>query len=306
MKRDHHHDRPARRCVLPLLALGAMGCGGGDLSGGEPPPEGLIAGLDADPPLAALVERTEIRTYDADGNEIEAVTLQDGFPFEHPIAEVAPDAELVVEAAVYDAAGELLVRRRVETRQPPELPRLLRVRLNDECMDGVTGRDVSCPGETCVAGVCQSPSISSADLEPYTAEWAQAPESPCPTAGDVRVEIGADAESFEVLAPGATMPPELGNQGLSHVWLSVRASGLSSVDLVTFLTLDPVQGPQSAAQRSSEPYVVQEQACRLERPRYVLPSEDLWNTDMRLGVHVLDPMGNAGFAALDVHIGVPP
>ena len=48
--------------------------------------------------------------------------------------EVDPDAEVAVQVEVFDAAGELLVRRRAETRQPPGEARLLRLRLNDECM----------------------------------------------------------------------------------------------------------------------------------------------------------------------------
>ncbi|MEQ9319575.1 MAG: hypothetical protein RIF41_10480 [Polyangiaceae bacterium] len=301
--------RHATRQLTALLMLAVpatVGCGGGDPNGSEPPPQGLVAGLDADPPLAALADRVEIRTSDAEGTELEHVTLREPFPLEHGIVEVDPDAEVAVQVEVFDAAGELLVRRRAETRQPPGEARLLRLRLNDECMAGVTGRDVSCPSETCVAGVCQSPSIASADLELYASDWATAPDSPCPSLSDVTVEIGADAVSFEPLAAGATMVPELGNQGLSHVWLSIRASGFSSLDLVTFLTLDPMQGQQSSAQRTSEPYRLDDDACRLDRPRYVLPTEDLWGTDMRLGVHVVDPIGNAGFTALDVRIGTPP
>ncbi|MEQ9318047.1 MAG: hypothetical protein RIF41_02770, partial [Polyangiaceae bacterium] len=272
----------------------------------------LMIGLDADPALLPVIDRVQLRVTDDAGAELFAEAVAGPLPVELAIPALEIDLRITIDAEAIDAGGAPIVTRTLATRYPSADASLLaRLRFNDECVPGVTGRDVSCPGDTCVAGVCRPPFVSTTDLETYRSDWEVPPPNLCPAAdGDVAVTIGDDADDFSEMAADTLLIPEPGNQGGTHVWLSVRATHLvpdpvSGEGMLTYITLDgPAEGA-TPAQRDGTAYVADGDTCRLRRVRYILSDDGEWNTMQRLRVHVVDAMGNAGFAGVDVAIGEP-
>lgn len=297
-------------CIVLLPACG----GGGDGTGsGGAAADGarLVVGLDADPPLIGSIDSVAIVVRDDAGEELFVETVAGPVPTEIAIPALEAELRVTIDAEARDDTGAPLLTRTLATRYPASERLLARMRFNDECLPGVTGRDVSCPGDTCVAGVCRPPFVSTTDLESYDADWASPPAPLCPDAGgDIEVTIGDDTDAFSEMAPDTLLIPEPGNQGGTHVWLSVRATHLradpdSGEGMVTFLTLDAPDEGATPAQRDGTTYKVEGDACRLRRVRYILSDDGEWNTMQRLGVHVWDAVGNAGFATVDVAIGEP-
>jgi hypothetical protein len=292
-----------------LLALGLAGCDSSDAAGvGSPTPEprGVVVGIDADSGLLPQIAELAVRVTDDASSDIFDTRLPPSLPAELTLVEVEADLRIHIDVDALDASGALLLTRRLTTRFPGEGAVLARMRLNDECLPGVTGRDVSCANATCVAGVCRNPFVASGDLEVYQSDWASAPASLCPSEeGDASASIGDDDAVFSPMQEGALLVPEVGTQGGTHVWLAVLAHNLSLDGMVTFITLDEGPGDASAAQRHAGDYALDDDGCRLDRVRYILPDEASWNTNRRLHVHVSDYTGNAAHAAVDVAIGEP-
>lgn len=318
---SQRRDRPDMT-TLPSLAWAALalalccvtGCTSdpdrGGTGGTAPTGSPLVVGLDADPSLRGDIDRVEVRVMDDAGEALFSETVFGPVPAEIAIPAQQADLRVTIDAQALDAAGATLLSRTLSTRYPSGGPLLARLRFNDECLPGVTGRDVSCPGDTCVAGVCRPPFVSTSDLEPYVEDWATPPVSLCPGGSDIEVTIGDDTDDFSEMAPDTLLIPEPGNQGGTHIWLSVRANHLvadpdSGEGMVTYLTLDAPDEGATPAQRDGTTYVAEGDACRLRRVRYILSDDSEWNTMQRLRVHVRDATGNASFAAVDVAIGEP-
>lgn len=292
-----------------LLGLGLAGCNASDGTGEKTTtlePQGVVLGIDADSGLLPQIAEIVVRVSDDASNDIFDTRLPPSLPVELTLPEVEAELRFHIDVDALDASGTLLLTRRLTTRFPSEGAVLARIRLNDECLPGVTGRDVSCPNATCVAGVCRNPFVSTADLEEYHADWAVAPTHLCSLGdGDATASIGDDDALFSPMEAGALLVPEPGSQGGTHVWLAVLAHNLSLDGMVTFITLDEGPGEATAAQRHAGDYAVDDDGCRLDRVRYILPDEASWNTSRRLHVHVTDYTGNAAHDAVDVAIGEP-
>ena len=121
--------------------------------------------------------------------------------------------------------------------------------------------------------------------------------------------MGAASMPGEGLPDGSLLVPEIGNQGGSHVFISVRALGLRTdgdFTLATFVTLDGPDEGATPPQRFISSYEVSGDGCVLDSVRYILSDEGEWDTEQRMRVHLLDASGNAAAVGADVTIGRPP
>lgn len=269
----------------------------------EPLPP-LIAGVDADAELRSRIARMEMEMESPIGTLVDAVDTTDELPVEWRLPPVDARALLRVVIRAFDEDDELLLERVAHTTEPEDRTALLKIRLNDECLPGVTGRSVACGGtDTCVAGFCSNPHINESSLDDYDVTWAEPPSGGCiDDVSKPTVEIGNDGEPFTLMADGTAHEPEWRIQGGTHIWFSVRTSNLASVGGVTYAALDSMDGALGNAQKTDDDYVEESGGCVLQHARYILAGEDAYQTDMRLHVTVADYTGNAAHAAVDVYI----
>src|SRR4030095_17233242 len=87
------------------------------------------------------------------------------------------------------AEGSASVTRSARTLGRSGEALLLHMQLNDECVPASAERDVSCPGQTCIAGICEEAYISPSDLEPYRADWATPPTDACAPPSSARPSV---------------------------------------------------------------------------------------------------------------------
>lgn len=262
----------------------------------------LVAGVSADPDLQSRIARMELRVESPLGTVIDELDTMD-LPFTWPLPEVDDRALLRLVVRVFDEQDVELLERIVRTNQPEDRTALLRIRLNDECLPGVTGRAIDCGTETCVAGFCGNPHVNESALEDYDEAWADPPTGACISdAASPRIEIGNDGDPFTVMAPLTEHEPEWGIQGGTHIWFSVRMNNLGPEGGITYAALDSMDGVLGSVQKTDDVYVEETGGCVLQHARYILPGEEAYNSDMRLHVAVADYTGNAAHAAVDVRI----
>jgi hypothetical protein len=292
---------------MPLLAGALSACAG---DGGTPAAPGapLVIGVSCDQALEPLVAQLSVQATLPGGVVAEQLwSIADGapaFPREVQLPSEVLQQSLTVTVVARDAEGLALVARHARTVVAPGPTRLLRVRLNDECLESSEEPDVSCPGATCVAGFCEDPYVSPSDLEPYAPGWYEPRADACAPRpdGSPTVEIGRDGEPFVPLQSGSSLVPNLGPQGGSHVWIAVRMQNLHD-DAITKLRGDfPESGVAGSVQTTPTAYQPVNGACELQHVRYVLPNAASENVLMRLGVTVLDGTGNAQHEHLDVQV----
>ncbi len=238
----------------------------------------LVVGIRRDVPLEGRIDRVQLSVLDDEGRVLFDESVMPAFPAEVPLPELPPGARVSVVAEAMDAAApdRLLLRQTVELDVPNRSDRrLVPISLNDECVDGVTGRDVSCPDGTCVAGLCVSPFVPTFSLPPYSEDWSEPSSSPCPGSA-LEVAMGAASMPGEGLPDGSLLVPEIGNQGGSHVFISVQALGLRTDGVFTLATFVTLDGPDEGAtppQRFISSYEVSGDGCVLDPVRYILSDE---------------------------------
>lgn len=137
------------------------------------------------------------------------------------------------------AAG---VVRLARTRFVAGETRLLPLRLEARCasnpplmMGGappITGPTCAAP-LTCIGARCESSDVAPAELLPYQASWWTKLPDKCRDAGAPEVVLGAGDRPFAPLTPGEKLVTEAGPQCGHHLWLAVKAKGMSQLDTMT-------------------------------------------------------------------------
>ncbi len=151
------------------------------------------------------------------------------------------------------AAG---VVRLARTRFVPGETRLLPLRLEARCASNppmstggpppITGPTCAAP-LTCIGARCESSDVATADLLPYKASWwTQLPDK-CRDAGAPEVALGPGDRPFAPLTPGEKLVTEAGPQCGHHLWLAVKAKGLSQLDTTTTIKSTLVDTGESVA-----------------------------------------------------------
>lgn len=297
-----------QRVATPLLVVALAGCGGGSDEGSTATGNAtLVVGVSADPELAPRLGHVTVRAETPDGPRDAVWEKGAPLPLELTLAGLPEGATIEVTAVGEDDAGNALVTRSARTLATGGEPQLLRVRLNDECIAEQQERDISCPGQTCVGGLCADPYVSPKKLEVYRADWALPPIDPCAPTPDAPpvVTIGHDQEPFAPLAAGTVLEPQRGAQGGTHVWIALRMQGLAG-DAKTFVWGDfPAAGEGSVAQYTI-PYAPVDGACEVHSLRYVLPMFNAFDHPFRLSATLIDATGNAGHSHLDLVLSHPP
>jgi len=262
----------------------------------------LAVGVTCDPELEPQVAKLSLSI--ATPREVQSTSWERrAFPFEVMLDDLMED-DTVDVTAVAEATDGVLVTRSARTLAVAGEPLLLRMQLNDECIPASSVRDVSCPGQTCIAGLCEESYVSPSELEPYHPDWAVPPADACAPSPGARADVtlGQDGEPFVPLEPGTVLTPEWGPQGGTHVWLAIRMRGLTA-DSTTMVWADfPTEDIEGSVQRSTARYL---SSCELFSFRYVLPMSDAWDTPMHLTAVVVDPSGHAGHQYLDVNVSHP-
>jgi hypothetical protein len=288
------------------IAVTLAGCAESAPASVEPPPHSVIAGVTSDAPLAATLTFLESVLEAPPGKVLSRTTHAPGegitTPLELPFPALADGTRVLVKIYAHDATRVALIRT-AATEVVDERALLLRIRLNDECVpDGE--HDRVCEWGTCIAGYCEDPFVHPSHLEEYRTDWPVPHTDPCifEVNGEPTVEIGAPDAPFAPLAEGATMVPEFGPQGASHVFFSVRMQNLEREDALTLVTADSSDG---TVQKLPLLYEEDAGACQAFGARFVLPQNGAFNQTMRLGITVLDAAGSACHTHTDVFVAEP-
>jgi len=317
----------ARRagCAVFAFVGACVLCADCSSHGGIPPQTTLIVGLQSDPltgavgtihlttsvagaptddetlPLASLPHET--RLLAPPGGEAAAVSVRvDGYE--------------EADAGPPFASPKVLVRTS-ETHFVPGQVVLLRVLLQGECLLGLPGgppgAPTCTPPQTCIGGVCQNDSVAPADLEAYSAAWAQNAPDVCKPAhaGAPVVQVGTGQSDFLPLTAGETVQAEQGPQGGHHIWIAVRQQNLKQTGSTTSIaSVQPGTGLVGPTTRFVFTFDQDEGGfCKLAGLRYQF---DIDGTDYHLflgkpldvTVTIVDPSGATGTGV--AHINVDP
>lgn len=291
--------------IVKLLALSIAGYGCGDLTDSAVGTNNaVVVGISADAPLESDIARVNVTVQAGSATHEHSWSCDDGslvFPLELGVPPTAPGTRIVAAVRADSQDGQLLLMRRAETTPANGRTLLLPVRLNDECVAS-SEHDISCPNKTCSAGLCVNPFIHAERLDDYAANWHQPGGDRCQ--GDPGVILGAGELPFKALEADQVLTAEAGTQGLAHVFLSVRMSGLLRQDTVTVLTGQVADsGVEIYPLSFAEPYQATEAGCEVGDLMFVLPG--IWDTTMELGATVIDPSGDAEHHHIDVYVEGP-
>lgn len=158
-------------------------------------------------------------------------------------------AQLEVLVDGLDSGGtRAIVSRRADARIPG-VKKLLRVQLEQRCLNGSASASggppdpgpppVTCDAaSTCVGGRCVSPIVPFSQLEEYVPNWpATAPDLCRPAnAGPPELVLGTGQTDYGPLAEGQTLQLEKGPQGGHHIWMAVRMRNMKRSGSRTQLT----------------------------------------------------------------------
>jgi hypothetical protein len=257
----------------------------------QPRPDGrgeIVVGLQSEDIKAAFgidVEAIEVRaTIDGAAVATDAFAIaQKPLPHETRFTapSSAPEAKLEVEVVAFGPenivgtrdAGPPMVRRLAATRFVPKKTKLLRLRLEQRCvqiqmMGGMLpfyGPTCNAP-ETCVGGKCAPSAVAVDALEPYSKGWPTAGPDPCKPAqaGAAEVTVGTGESDFRALAAGETLTPVCGPQGGTHIWISARMKNLKQLDSITTVSAtQPGTGKELPASAFVYSYAKDGDACAL-------------------------------------------
>jgi hypothetical protein len=150
-------------------------------------------------------------------------------------------------AALRGPPAPVLLTRLASAQFVPGATRLLRVRLEQRCVNvsvspGSPALGPTCQApQTCIAGRCADSAVGPMDLEALTPTWpTDAPDACKPAnAGPPEVIVGSGQTDYMPLAEGATLQMELGPQRGRHIWIAVRTKNIKQSGSTT--TLSAVQ-----------------------------------------------------------------
>ena len=288
--------------VLAALVLGACTGGGSDVVGAP----SVVVAVSQDEPLVGRTARVVARVTIHGGEPLlEQEVAGSGLPFEVVVPTQAPYTRVTATVEAFDADGALLVRRIAATDVARDRTLLLRTRLHDECILGEALHDVSCAGLTCRAGACEIPFVGAHRLEDYAPGWSEPTTAACGAvgSGEPSLVIGKAEPPFEPFVAGETVVPQMGHQGASHFFFSVRirdADPLSARTITRGSLL--ATGRETNAVTVADPY---DADCGLFMIPFVLPPEGAIDELMRLEATVFDHTENAGHGEIDVVLAEP-
>ncbi len=158
-----------------------------------------------------------------------------------------PNAEIDVEVEATGAPKGPKLTRHAVTHFQPGRTSLLRVGLESRCVvypPPPKGRGripgplsgPTCPSPaTCIHGLCQSPVVPLAKLEPYTTDWPDNAPDLCkqPNSGPATAQIGTGQTGYTPLAANQVLQAEAGPQGGHHIWIAVRMKNLKQAGSTT-------------------------------------------------------------------------
>ncbi len=271
----------------------------------------IVLGISADAPLAGKFQRIDIIVQDQQFNAIfrDSQSFDGMAPVEVPLRGLSDGAFIRATVSAFAAgANAPVITRVVETRTLPGRSLMLPVRFNDECIPRQGERDVSCPGNTCSAGVCVVPFVSPQLLTDYSPKWSQPGEGHCGPIDEVEpaVTIGWPTSPFKPHHNGDLVTPQMGLQGASHFFFSVRMHNADDAHTIThYYGTILSTGRETSVVSIADPYVVNTSGCEVFMLPLILPPEDVAGQTMRLGVTVADGSGNAGHAHVDVALETP-
>jgi hypothetical protein len=285
-------------------ALSAAACtGGGDSVVAAP---SAVVAVSQDQPLVGRTARVVARVAIHGGEllleqEVEGSDL----PFEVMVPALAPYTRVTATVEAFDSEGTLLVRRIAATDVARGRTILLRTRLQDECILGEAEHDVRCDGLTCRAGACEIPFVAAHRLEDYAPGWELPTTAACGAVGDGEpsLVIGKAEPPFEPFVDGETVVPQMGHQGASHFFFSVRMRDAHPLSVRT-LTRGTVlsTGRETNAVMVGDPY---DDDCGLFMIPFVLPPEGAIDELMRLEAAIFDHTENAGNGRVELLLAEP-
>lgn len=317
---------------LGLAACGSAGSASGDATGegGAGPgfggttdlEPGAIVGIETDSDVADRIAWLRVAVTRDGDEEVVELGRDDGssleFPLEVPVAPQRNGAPIDVELEAFDADGDLLVDRRLSTVARDERKLLIRLRLEDECIEGEPDTPSCESNQTCVARHCDDPFVKPEHLPDYDESWAEPYADACceADAGDAVATLGHGQGEFSLLEQGQELYLEAGPQGGHHVWLGVRIENLHE-GAQTMLRGHALNQPyEFLAIPSVEEYEPFGDGCEVVGLRYELrfnsphsgtSASVLVGEPVRFEVTVIDPTGKAAIAELDaVLTDVPP
>ena len=246
----------------------------------------IVVGIQTEPLNGALGALHVVTAVDGAARSDE--TLAPG-SLPHEVRLVAPsgshEARATVRVEGFQSASwtpqspdaPLLVRT-AEASFVPGQTRLLRVLLENHCLEGLPGGPPgapSCPApQTCIGGLCGDDSTG---LELYASGWAANLPDICKPANAPPpvLQVGTGQSDYLPLTAGQTLQAELGPQGGHHVWIAVRQQNLKQSGLTTTITsLQPttgLAGPRTAFVFTFSPD--EGNFCKLSGLRYQLDAD---------------------------------
>jgi hypothetical protein len=166
-----------------------------------------------------------------------------------PGGEPREAVDVEVEATGSLLAGQpltTLLTRRSTTHFVPGRDALLRVPLEARCIvypasanpkvgpGPLSGPTCKAPS-TCIKGLCRSPVVPVAALEPYAGDWPTNAPDLCKARGGgaPTVRAGTGQTGYTPLASGQVLQAEAGPQGGHHIWIAVRMKNLKQAGTIT-------------------------------------------------------------------------
>lgn len=219
----------------------------------EPPrPDGrgeIVVGLQADDVKGAYgidIDSAEVHIK-VDGAEVKTESwkpAEKAFPREFRVTapEKSPTARVDVDVLAYPPEGMMggprdakmaMIHRLASTKFTPKATKLMRLRLEQRCVNNIPiaggaffGPECAAP-ETCIAGRCKTSDFPDDELEPYNDKWATYEPDYCSQqGGQPEVVVGTGETDFKPITSGDTVTPVCGPQGGSHIWVSVQMKNL--------------------------------------------------------------------------------
>jgi hypothetical protein len=224
-----------------------------------------------------------------------------------------------------DPSAAPLFQRLSSTQFVPGQVRLLRVPLESRCIvypptprgnskvPGPLSGPACAPPSTCIMGLCQSPAVPTALLEPYAPNWpSNAPDRCKPRGGGKPdLQVGTGQSYYVPLVGGQVLQAEAGPQGGHHIWIATRMKNLKQAGSITKISgVAPETGATIPPTTLAFSYAPDEGGyCKLYGIRYQLDNEGVdyrpfLGKPLDVVVTVTDAAGST--ATTTAHIQVAP
>jgi hypothetical protein len=321
--------RRANRVIVIMGLAGGLACSNAQTPG-PGAPTSLTVGIESDP-MGGAVGAAHVTTTVGGKPATDETFLVANNPgaFPHavrltpPVSDPAAQVGAEIDGffdpnfATDGSNAPPVLTRLATTNFVPGADMLLRIHLDAQCLQALPGGPPGGPActapATCIRGTCQSDSVPTSALEPYTANWPNGASDICKpsNAGPPVVQVGTGQTDYVPATDGETVQMEQGPQGGHHIWMAVRMQNLKQTGSVTTLTSGQ---PDTGLAGPSTSYVFTFNAdqggyCKLFGLRYQL---DITGTDyhtflghpLDVTVTITDSVGTTGTGV--AHFAVAP